>query len=361
MPLAVRAPAVASSPVSIAVATETDRERWDGFVLRRCGGCLLQTWGWGELRRRYGWVVDRFLAFEEGGGIRGAMLMQSRAGPGPLGLAYAPRGPAIAEPARDSEFATALIEQARAVARQRRALLLKLDPEWPVDDAAAAAIFAATRARPSWYDIQHRLTYLVDLEGGADAVLARVKASTRHHIRRAEREGVEVSFAADPAAVASFHPLYLETARRSGVVPRDAGYHRALVECVGTSCPVAILVARVAGEAAAAMIAVAAGPRLIYFFGGSTPRHARHHPSYLMHWRAILWGLEHGCTMYDMWGVPNHEDPNAPGAGYYEFKTRWNGRVARHHRCHEVRPWPMLGPLPRLAERVALRGRPMLT
>jgi len=360
MPSGVRAPAAPTALVSISAAAEADRQRWDEFVLGRCGGCLLQTWGWGELRRRHGWAVDRLLAIEDGA-VRGAMQVQSRAGPGPFGLAYAARGPAVTEPARDSAFAVALIEQARAVARQRRALLLKLDPEWTVDDPAAGRIFAATRARPSWYDIQHRLTYLVDLGGGADAVLSRIKSSTRHHIRRAEREGVEVSIDTDPAAVATFHPLYLETARRSGVVSRDAGYHRALVECVSPSCPVAILVARVGGEPAAAMIAVAAGPRLIYLFGGSTPRHARQHPSYLMHWQAILWGLEYGCATYDMWGVPNHEDPHAPGAGYYEFKTRWNGRVVRHHRCHEVRPWPVLGPLPRLAERVALRKRPLLT
>jgi lipid II:glycine glycyltransferase (peptidoglycan interpeptide bridge formation enzyme) len=109
------------------------------------------------------------------------------------------------------------------------------------------------------------------------------------------------------------------------------------------------------------MIAAAAGPRLVYLFGGSSLRHARHQPAYLMHWEAIRWGLQQGCRVYDMWGVPNHEDPQAPGAGYYEFKRRWNGEIARHHRCQDAALWPWLGPLPRLAERIALRGRPLLT
>ena len=87
---------------------------------------------------------------------------------------------------------------------------------------------------------------------------------------------------------------------------------------------------------------------------------ARQHPAYLLHWEAIRWGLDRGCTVYDMWGVPSHEDPTAPGAGYYEFKTRWNGALVRFHRCQDIPLWPALGPLPRLAERLALRGRPML-
>jgi lipid II:glycine glycyltransferase (peptidoglycan interpeptide bridge formation enzyme) len=124
---------------------------------------------------------------------------------------------------------------------------------------------------------------------------------------------------------------------------------------------VATLLARVEGEAVAGMIAVAAGPRLVYLFGGTALHHSRHQPAYLLHWEAIRWGLAQDCRVYDMWGVPNHEDPAAAGAGYYEFKRRWNGEIERHHRCQDVPLWPGLGPLPRLAERVALRGRPLLT
>jgi lipid II:glycine glycyltransferase (peptidoglycan interpeptide bridge formation enzyme) len=257
--------------------------------------------------------------------------------------------------------ALALIAEARRVARRRRALVLKLDPEWREDDRAAAALLRAAGTRDSPYDVQHRKTWLVPLDGGEEAVLARVKASTRSHIRKAERAGVRVEVRRDEDAVDVFHPLFEETVRRGGFVGRDLAYHRAVVRHLGGSCPVATLLASVEGEVVAGMIAVAAGPRLVYLFGGSSLRHARHQPAYLMHWEAIRWGLAQGCGVYDMWGVPNHEDPSVEGAGYYEFKRRWNGEVVRHIRCQDVPLWPALGPLPRLAERVALRGRPLLT
>jgi peptidoglycan pentaglycine glycine transferase (the first glycine) len=343
-------------------AGEDDRGRWDRFVLGSAGGVLLQTWAWGELKRDHGWRVDRLLATDAGGEVAGALALLTRPGPGgAVGFAYAPRGPAVAAGDAGVAPAVALIEAAMRVARRRRALVLKLDPEWRVDDPPAAAILAATGLGDSPYDVQHRLTYAVDLDGGPGAVLERVKASTRRHIRRAQAGGVRVDVQGDPAAADLFHPLLLATARRNGFVARDLAYHRAVLRHLPVSCPTVTLIAAVDGTPVSGMVAVAAGPRLIYLFGGSSLEHADLQPTYLLHWRAIEWGIAQGCRLYDMWGVPNHEDPTAPGAGYYEFKRRWNGEVLRHLRCQDAPLWPRLGPLPRLAERIALRGRPLLT
>jgi lipid II:glycine glycyltransferase (peptidoglycan interpeptide bridge formation enzyme) len=345
----------------VRAATDADRAAWDDFALREAGGNLLQSWGWAELKRAYGWEVDRFVAERGVGGFDGVLQMLTRRGTGGISFAYGPRGPAVRDCTDGAPAALALIAEARRAARRRRALVLKLDPEWREDDPAAAALLRGAGTRDSPYDVQHRKTWLVPLDGGEEAVLARVKASTRSHIRKAEREGVRVEVRSDEDAVDAFHPLFEETVRRGGFVGRDLAYHRAVVGHLGGSCPVVTLLASVEGEVVAGMIAVAAGPRLVYLFGGSSLRHSRHQPAYLMHWEAMRWGLGQGCSVYDMWGVPNHEDPAAEGAGYYEFKRRWNGEVARHIRCQDVPLWPALGPLPRLAERVALRGRPLLT
>jgi peptidoglycan pentaglycine glycine transferase (the first glycine) len=361
MPGVASASAPVAADVRVRQATDSDRAAWDRFALDDAGGNLLQTWGWAELKRDHGWEVDRFVATDPRGGIEGVLHLLTRRGTAGISFAYGPRGPAVRDCAAGAPAALALIAQARRAARRRRALVLKLDPEWREDDRAALRLVRAAGLRDSPYDVQHRKTWLVPLDGGEEAVLARVKASTRSHVRKAERGGVVVERRTDEDAVDVFHPLFEETVRRSGFVGRDLAYHRAVVRHLGASCPVATLLARVDGEAVAGMIAVAAGPRLVYLFGGSSLRHARLQPAYLMHWEAIRWGLSHGCRVYDMWGVPNHEDPGAEGAGYYEFKRRWNGEITRHMRCQDVRLWPALGPVPRLAERVALRGRPLLT
>lgn len=285
--------------------------------------------------------------------------MQVQRGRTGVAFAYAPRGPLVADTAADSGVALALIEAGAEVARKRRALLLKLDPEWRTDDPAAAMIVQRAHLRSSWYDVQHRKTYLVDLTGGAEAVLGRVKESTRRAIRQCERAGVEVEVATEPDDALRFYPLLQESGRRNGFIPRESSYYRDLVETVSASCPVAVLLAHLNGKLVAGMIGVVCGNRLIYLYGGNRLG-GRVHPAYAVQGAAIRWGAALGATVYDMWGVPNHEDPTRPGFGYYEFKTRFNGTVVRHIRCQEARLWP-LGPLPRLAERLALRGRPLLT
>lgn len=92
MPPMVHAPRLGVRP-----ATEADRERWDDAVLWRFGGCPLQTWGWGELRRRHGWTVDRLIAEGPGGEVLGAMTVQTLTRGGLVGFAYSPRGPAVGE------------------------------------------------------------------------------------------------------------------------------------------------------------------------------------------------------------------------------------------------------------------------
>ncbi|HET9050513.1 MAG TPA: peptidoglycan bridge formation glycyltransferase FemA/FemB family protein [Candidatus Dormibacteraeota bacterium] len=341
-------------------ATASDRAAWDDFALRRCGGVLLGTWGWGELKRRQGWEITRLVA-ENAGAVEGLLHIQLRRGTGGVGFAYAPRSPVVVSPSAGADAAVALLGAARRHARRRGCLVLKADPEWTQGDAAARAVLASARARDSWYDVQHRKTYLVDLTGGAASIQGRLKESTRRNIRLAGRAGVEVEVRTDPGAAHDFWPLLAESGERAGFVPRHAAYYAEIVEEVGASCPVTVLLARADGELLAGMIAVAAGPRLVYLYGGNRHDRPRHHAPYAVQWRAIEWGLAHGCEVYDMWGVPNHEDPARPGFGYYEFKTRFNGRVARHMRCQDVRLWPGTGPLPELLERLALRGRPLLT
>ena len=342
-------------------AVPADRAAWDDFALRRCGGVLLGTWGWGELKRRQGWEITRLVAEAETGGLAGLLHIQMRRGTAGVGFAYAPRSPVVAGPSAGAEAAVALLAAARRHARRRGCLVLKADPEWAADDRAGRALLDAAGARDSWYDVQHRTTYLVDLGGGADAVLARLKESTRRNIRVAARSGIEVEVRGDASAAREFWPLLAESGGRAGFVPRHAAYYAEIVEEVGASCPVAVLLARGAGELLAGMIAVAAGPRLVYLYGGNRVDRPRLQAPYAVQWRAIEWGLAHGCEVYDMWGVPNHEDPTRPGFGYYEFKTRFNGRVERHIRCQDVRLWPGTGPVPALLERLALRGRPLLT
>src|SRR5258707_2574002 len=74
---------------------------WDAFIEGRSGGHLLQSWGWGDLKRGANWQPLRLALYTRVGGemVAAAQVLRRTALhlPPRLGhLAYLPRGPVLA-------------------------------------------------------------------------------------------------------------------------------------------------------------------------------------------------------------------------------------------------------------------------
>lgn len=350
------APDDLSPEAAVRLAGPADRAAWDTFVAGSCGGILMQTWGWGELRRRSGWQVLRLIAEGEGGWQATIQILYRRLLPGGLGWAYAPRGPALPIPA-DLRAAERLLSRARIELLRRRVLVLRLDPEWDLDATEARTLRRSLRLRPAHFDIQHRRTWLVDLPSTAPAALAALPASTRRNIHISERAKVEVSIGRDPRDVARFYQLHLQTVGRQEFQSRPLSYYEAAVEELGAW----VFLAGLDGDPLAGAVGTACGPRLIYLYGGTSTARPEVRASYALHWTMIQWGIQRGCTEYDMWGVPRNFDRSDPAHGYALFKTRWGGRLASHSGLMVA---PMMGPLDVPVHRLEswmLRRRSLLT
>ncbi len=340
-------------PLRVSVASQADRKQWEAFTSGQPTGNLLQSWGWGNFRERQGWVVERMFVQRGQGPWLAAMQVLSRALAGPLGWAYAPQGPVLSD-LTDAEPAQALLSCAASRLRRRRVIQLKCDPQWPVSDAATARLLAHLRLLPAAFDIQHRQSWLVDIGGGEDEAWSRLPAGTRRNVRLAQRRGVWTRSA--PALVEPFYRLHQATVRRQGFASRPVEYFEAAVRALD-AC---VFLSGRESEELAAAVAVRFGERLIYLYGGTSGTAPEARASYAMHWEMIRWGMEGGCTLYDMWGVPRRFDPANPEHGYAVFKTRWGGGLASYP---GLRLAPVLGPLDRpvhALERLALRRRPLL-
>lgn len=49
------------------IVPDAARQRWDSYVAEQPLGNFHQSWGWGQLHRRYGWSVLRLAAVREPG------------------------------------------------------------------------------------------------------------------------------------------------------------------------------------------------------------------------------------------------------------------------------------------------------
>jgi lipid II:glycine glycyltransferase (peptidoglycan interpeptide bridge formation enzyme) len=311
-----------------------DDARWDAFVTAHPGGHLLQLSGWGALKARFGWQAAR-LALEEDGRLVGGAQVLFRSLPLGRTLAYAPKGPVLDDPGADA--ASGLWPALHQMARERRAILLKVEPELP-DDPALAAGLTGRGFRPSPQDVQPRRTIRVDLTAGEDEILARMKSKTRYNIRLAARKGVEVRRGTSDD-LDTFYALMEETGSRDDFGVHSRAYYRAAYHQFVDAERVCLLLAYYKGEPLAGLMAFACGDRAWYFYGASSDRHRNRMPNYRLQWEAMRWARARGCAIYDLWGVPDADEAileeqfteRSDGLwGVYRFKRGFGGQLHRY-------------------------------
>ncbi|NLX09845.1 MAG: peptidoglycan bridge formation glycyltransferase FemA/FemB family protein [Chloroflexi bacterium] len=324
----------------------TDRDAWNAALGALPCAHILQTWEWGDFKQREtGWQPER-LAFSAGSGatVAAASVLTRRAGP--LRVMYVPKGPALAYD--DPALAAAVLDHLERLARQRRAIWLKIDPDViagtgipggadpdrpPREHPAGQRVLDLLRGRGwrfSASQVQFRNTVTLDLAQDEDALLAGMNQGTRRKIRQATKQDVIVRPAAGDADLHTLYDLYRTTGARQEFLIRPLDYYRdAWGSFIAAGLAQAFL-AEWQGQALAGLVLFHFGPKAWYFYGMSSNEERQRMPTYLLQWEAIRWAKAQGYATYDFWGAPNtfHEDD--PMWGVYRFKDGFGGTVVRH-------------------------------
>ncbi len=312
---------------------------WDGALAQLGNAHFLQSYAWGEFKRLYGWHADRILIGDAGQPLGYASLLTRRLAPG-LWVGYVPRGPILIQPCADT-LAVALASL-ETLARRRRLLWLKVDPEiWDEEATAWAAPTMQERGWRKGSEVQFRNSVVLDLSEPEEALLARMKPKARYNIRLADRKGVSVDQAA-AEGLDELYSLYRETANRDGFIVRPLSYYRALWSSLLTNDMATVLFARHNGRTLAGIVVVAYGPNAWYFHGASANEGRNLMPTYLLQWHAMLWARQRGCRTYDMWGAPEVADTSDGMAGVLRFKLGFGGTLKQGLGAWDYTPWPAL-------------------
>jgi lipid II:glycine glycyltransferase (peptidoglycan interpeptide bridge formation enzyme) len=302
---------------------------WDAFVLAHPHGHILQSAAWGQLKAAYGWQPEAVTA-----GHAGALVLFRRL---PLGqtLAYVPRGP-LAD-WNDTAGLRMLLDALDAACRAHRAICMKWEPDLP-DGEDCAARLVELGFRPSPQSVQPRRTVVVDLRGEEDALLARMKPKTRYNIGLARKKGVLARAAQTPADVERFLDLLRATGRRDGFGVHAPDYYRRAYDLFHAAGQCELLLAEYEGQALAGVMVFALGKRAWYFYGASSGEERQRMAPYLAQWEAMRWARARGALSYDLWGVPDEDEPALEAQfeqrrdglwGVYRFKRGFGGQVRR--------------------------------
>lgn len=313
-----------------------EREAWNAAVAG-LGGSVLQSWEWGEFRRRHGWTPLRLL--DTGNGTAAQVLLRDLPFPGLGSLAYVPHGPLCA----DENGLAGVVEEVSDHAAQSGASLVRVEPRIPEERGFKVEGFARSEST-----VQPRCTRILEVLEDPEEQLKALPKDTRYGVRRAGREGVEAGPSEDVERdLGDFLTLLRETAERQNFAIRPREYYRGFME----DLPAHLIVARKEGRLLAGAMILTFGDEAYYLYGASDKEGDSLYASYLVQFEVMAAARREGATRYDMWGPCKPREGDSLW-GVYQFKKKFGGHEESYVGAHERD----LSPLRARAARAAIKG-----
>ena len=308
------------------IITEKTLSEYEAFVQSHPKGNFAQSFLWGKQKPMWRWQAVAVRGSD--GKIKGTLALMTRPVP-VIGrtLMYGCRGPVC--DLDDRETLAELIEGAKALAKENRAYVIKIDPDVPSSNTQFAGLlhelgFRGKEGGENFEAIQPRYVFRLNVEGKTeDELLAGFHQKWRYNIRLAERKGVTVRVCGKEM-VPAFSELMLTTGVRDGFVTRKPEYFAAMLDNLGEHCRL-YMAFDPAGTPIAGTLAIHYGDKVWYLYGASSNEHRNLMPNYLLQWRMIQWAVETGCRVYDFRGVSGDVSEDNPLYGLYRFKQGFGG------------------------------------
>ncbi len=139
------------------------------------------------------------------------------------------------------------------------------------------------------------------------------------------------------ADVATFNAMMQTTGSRNDFGVHAPSYYE-LAYDLFVPQDAALILAEHEGDPLAGIMVFAAGASAWYLYGASSNVRRNLMAAYGVQWQAIQWAKARGCTIYDLWGIPDEDaatleaqfENRSDGLwGVYGFKRGWGGEVVR--------------------------------
>jgi peptidoglycan pentaglycine glycine transferase (the first glycine) len=302
---------------------------WDEAAVRSPGGHVLQSAAWAKIREAQGWRPE----FHQFGAPLPVALVLWRSLPAGQTLGYVPRGPIVAD---RPQLETALAKLA-ALARERRAIFLKVDPEIDADFGADVLRAAGFRRAP---DIQPvTATLELDLAPDEDALFAALEKGTRWSVRQTEKRGVSIRDASGDEDLRALYDLYAETGQRAGFITRTWDYYHRMWRTLVAGGHAKVRLAEKDGEPVAGALTWRCGAREVYQSAATNDAGRSAYAAYGLLWRCIIEARKGGARRFDFGGIPaDVTRKDDPMYGPYQFKKGFGGTPRRFVGAHDAIP-----------------------
>jgi peptidoglycan pentaglycine glycine transferase (the first glycine) len=272
------------------VETCENQGKWDDEIVSR-NGHPLQLWGWGEVKAKHNWDVERIFV-KRGESTIGAAQLLVRKLPKPFNaLVYIPRGP-VAEDADKREVLDAIADYAK---RRYKAVAVSVEPDWETMPDIGWKHTTNTILIPE--------TLILDLSKTEDDLLADMTKKTRQYIRKSGSEAIEIRKVKSREELAECLDIYRQTAERAGFGIHDNGYYYDIYDELGEHSPV--FAAFTEGKPIAFLWLAISRETAFELYGGMNDSGQQLRANYALKWHVIQTMKKWGIERYDFNGLLN--------------------------------------------------------
>ena len=292
------------TPVQVGVWT--DAAAWDDFVSHAPDGTLAHRWAWqGIVSETYGHRVIP-LAAVRGGALAGVLpLVEMRSrlfGRHLVSMPFLDTGGLCTggDRAADEALVSAAIELA---GEQGAHLELRHTADRPI---------ALVPSR-------HKVTMVVDLSGGENALWKRIDGNRRTQVRKARRAGLTASVHGSEA-LADFYRILAVNLRDLGSPVHRREFFRRMMDALGEDARIVLV--RDEGRVVGSAMILFRGDWVGMPWSASLRRFFPRAPSQLLYWQTLCYGIARGCRVFDL-------GRSSPDSGTYGWKLEWGAEPAQ--------------------------------
>lgn len=344
--------------MDITILQHFARSEWNRFVAAHFPlvGAFLQSWEWGEFKKKIGIPITRF-SIKKRGKLIGLFQLEEHTLPLGMTYGYAPRGPVLLRAAWDDESYAHRIFAALAgffSHRFPRYLFVRFEPP---SEKQFTWYRNPPFSIPPFY-IQPRHNDIIPLAPTDEKLLAQFSRDLRHDIRASERRGITVNVAGemDTTANATFRVLreHMSIIKGKDLYPHDA-YFEALASTFPSfevreehAAPsLAVITAKHGEDPVAMHLLLHFAKTTTYLFGAAAERtRSKRAPSYL-HWAGMRHARDLCMTHYDIGGVDERVWPTLT-----YFKRQFKGTTLSYVGSIDLVLQPLLYHGYRMAKRL---------
>lgn len=304
----------------ITVEEVIDKNIWEKFVLSYDGANFLQSYNFGEFHRSLGKKIHR-VGFLQDNKLVGVTLCIVEKAKRATYLTV-PGGPLINW--ANKQQIEVFKNQLEIIARQERCSFIRCRPQTESNDKSKN-IFTKLGFKSAPMHLHAELTHQLDLTKSEEELLADMRKTTRHEIKKALELGIKIRSSGDPKDIDDFYKLQKQTALRQGFVEFNKRFLKSQFEVFAKDNQVLLYTAFYGKKKLAQAFVIFYGDEADYHYGASSLEGRNYPGAYLIQWEAIKEAKKRGMKRYNFWGVAPEGEKNHRFYGVSVFKRGFGG------------------------------------